>query len=238
MSFQYRLALIGLLARNQVLIPFADFFIAIYQAQRILDRQKIFFSAITIFCYRLHNLASELCSEDAGLNRRCLEMTKQEFSETRTRPWLHVVRFVFAYILFVIFSVGLTEEAFVALAPLATPELQSENLTDVNAQFEGMAPSFAFVIAFMPIFFVSLISRLIVGWRRMLDPKHNLLIFSTALMLFMLVFLPPDDWGNYRGTVWVPASRGEQIEYYIWTGLGAFVGFFLPYLRGLFSRKA
>ena len=71
----------------------------------------------------------------------------------------------------------------------------------------------------------------------MLDPKRNLLIFSTALVVFLAIFLPPDDWGNYLGSVWVPAPASEQTEYDIWTGLGAFIGFFLPYITALFSRK-
>ena len=161
-------------------------------------------------------------------------MTKYEWSEPKSRKWVPVVRFIIAYIFFLVFSVGLTEEAFIAMAPLATPEIDPDAISN---DFEGMEPSFAFVISLIPIFVVSLVSRLIAGWKRMLDPKRNLLIISTALIVFLAVFLPPDDWGNYRGGVWVPAPASEQTEYDIWTGLGAVVGFFLPYITALFSRK-
>jgi len=164
-------------------------------------------------------------------------VSKYEWSEPSSRKWVPVVRFIAAYIVFVIFSVGLAQEAFIALAPLATPEIAADELNAIRTDFEGMDPTFALIITLIPIFFVSLISRLIAGWRRMLSPKRNLLIMSTALIVFLVVFLPPDDWGNYRGNVWVPAPPSEETEYDIWTGLGAIIGFFLPYATALFAKR-
>ena len=161
-------------------------------------------------------------------------MTKYEWSEPKSRKWVPVVRFILAYVFFLIFSVALTEEAFVAMAPLATPEFDPNATSN---DFEGMDPSFAFVISLLPIFVASLVTRIIAGWRRMLDPRRNLLIISTALVAFLLVFLPPDDWGNYRGSVWIPAPSSEQTEYDVWTGLGALVGFYLPYITIFFSKR-
>ena len=57
-------------------------------------------------------------------------MTKYEWSEPKSRKWVPVVRFIIAYIFFLVFSVGLTEEAFIAMAPLATPAIDPDAISN------------------------------------------------------------------------------------------------------------